>query len=149
MAAKLKSCSDMDRLQHFASRETQCRFAWGDRDCITFPADWVVEICGYDPMADLRGRYDSLATCQRLTGFLIDPLRVVAPRMEGLAEIVSSAVARGDVGVVLMPFGGVLQPHGAIALGGGQWIMRGLAGVIVCQPPKIAAAWRVGMVPRE
>lgn len=139
----------MDLLQHFLSREVHHRFSWGDRDCITMPADWVREICGHDPMADLRGRYNSFASCERLTGFSTDPMWVILPRMVGLDAVDLADIGRGDIGLVLLPFGGVLRPHGAIALGSGQWAMRGLSGVSVCQPSKVAAAWRVGLVPRE
>jgi hypothetical protein len=132
----------MDALQHFASRQMKVRFVWGVNDCITMPADWVDEVAGFDPMLDLRGRYDSAASCQRMTGFLTDPLRLIEPRMSPFAKVALSEVARGDVGVVLSTFAGAMQPHGAVHLGDGLWLARGLSGISAVPVYKILAAWR-------
>lgn len=137
----------MDTLQHFVSRQLRQAFAWGLDDCVTMPADWVAEIAGFDPMFDLRGRYDSLAGCQRLTGFLTDPLRMIAPRMAGADPVPPAQAARGDVGVILLALGGAVQPHGGICLGDGAWVVRGQGGVTVGHPAKVLAAWRIGLVP--
>lgn len=133
----------MDLLQHFASRQVRQVFAWGIDDCVTLPADWVAEISGFDPMLDLRGRYDSLASCQRITGFLTNPLGVIAPRMNRFAVVAAQDVQRGDVAAVMSAMAGGVHAHGAICLGDGQWMARGAAGLTVLQPIKVLAAWHI------
>lgn len=139
----------MDALQHFASRQVRQTFAWGIDDCITLTADWVAEVAGFDPMLDLRGRYDSLASCQRMTGFLTNPLAVIAPRMAPLATVPIGDARRGDVGLVMSPGLGGMQAHGAICLGQRQWMARGVVGLTVLAPEKGLAVWRVGLPRRE
>lgn len=34
-------------------------FQWGEHDCGTFLANWVVLVAGWDPLAAVRGRYHS------------------------------------------------------------------------------------------
>lgn len=135
----------MDALQHFASRQVRQAFAWGIDDCMTLPADWVAEVAGFDPMLDLRGRYDSFASCQRVTGFLTAPLAVIGPRMDRLPVIGVADVSRGDVALVMSAAVGGMHAHGAICLGNGQWMARGPAGLTVLQPAKVLTAWRLGL----
>lgn len=132
-----------DRLQHFESRQMRLDFEWGVTDCMTLPADWIVETCGFDPMANLRGRYDSAARCQRLTGFFTDPVAAMGHRLDALAR--AETPARGDVGIVLQAGHRV----GAIHLGGRTWLARAPAGLTVFEPGKVLVAWSVGIALRE
>lgn len=139
----------MDALHHFASRQVRRAFAWGIDDCVTLSADWVSEVSGFDPMLDLRGRYDSLASCQRVTGFLTNPLVVIGPRMERLPIIQAGDAQRGDVALVVSAIVGGMHAHGAICLGDSKWMARAPAGLTVLHPVKVVAAWRLGQVARE
>lgn len=139
----------MDNLQYFVSGQMAVRFCWGVDDCITLAADWVRHVMGFDPMQDLRGRYDSLISCERVTGFLTDPLRLVADRMGGCAVVDPGDQQRGDVGLVLSPMAGGMHAHGAIYLGKGLWVARALTGITTMTPHKVLRGWRVGMPQRE
>lgn len=139
----------MDELQYFVSGQLAVRFSWGVDDCITLAADWVRRVLEFDPMQDLRGRYDSLSSCERMTGFLTDPLRLVADRMRGCAVVDPGGQQRGDVGLVLSPLAGGMHAHGAIYLGKGLWVARAPKGITTMTPHKVLRVWRVGMRLRE
>lgn len=138
----------MDALQYFASRQMRLRFDWGQHDCVTLPADWVEALTGHDPMADLRGRYHSLASCQRLTRFLTDPVAAIGDRLGHLPQTSAAALQRGDVGIVLTLAGGEQRFHGGICLGAGKWLLRDLAGVAMITPRKVIAGWSTGFAAR-
>lgn len=133
-----------DPLSYFLSLQMRVAFAWGECDCILQPADWVRVVTGTDPAADLRGRYHNAATCQRLTGFLTDPMPVIAPRLAFLPRGEGDP-ARGDVGLVLRLMAGACTPHGAIYLGEGKWAVKDMDGSTFIEPHKVAAFWRVGL----
>ncbi len=42
------------------------QFVWGERDCILFCTDWVLEVTGIDPAARWRGSYHSKAEAQTI-----------------------------------------------------------------------------------
>ncbi len=132
----------MDPLSHFASLQMRRPFAWGVDDCLTLPADWLVMVTGHDPMADLRGRYDTAASCQRLTGFFHDPDSVVSPRMAAFA-VQEAQPQRGDVALVMTMLGGVARFHGGIFLGQSKWLVRSIQkNIDLIQPDKIIRQWQ-------
>lgn len=46
-------------LREYLAECSRRPFQWGTFDCCTFAADWIFTNTGWDPMADLRGRYSS------------------------------------------------------------------------------------------
>ena len=44
-------------IAEYIARSRATPFEWGCCDCCTWPADYVLERRGVDPMADLRGAY--------------------------------------------------------------------------------------------
>lgn len=121
---------------------------WGEADCVTLCADWVQQVRGVDPAADLRWTYGSAGECQRVTGFFSDPIGCIGPRMEAVGLRKTAAPVAGDVGILLMPVsGGSARPYGAICLGR-QWAAKMIEGGVHASPPfKILAAWSVGYDP--
>lgn len=138
-------------------------FVWGETDCITCLADWVMRvgganldadrgIPGIDPAALIRGTYDSRGSCQRETGFLRDPVKTVD---EGLATIRSSAgllsrveiPTRGDIAVIVVTDGdGRRGPCGALWLGE-AWACKGPTGTTTLSPMmvhEVLAIWSIG-----
>lgn len=70
---------------------------WGTLDCATFAAGAVEAVCGEDPMADLRGRYEAKTGAFRLLGELGDgDLRAAVTERLG-PEIHPSRAHQGDV----------------------------------------------------
>lgn len=119
------------------------RFDWGICDCVLAVADWVLARTGVDPAADLRLTYRGAGECQRVTGFFTDPLSVIGPRMDRIAPR-TDAPGPGDVGLVLVAVDGVVQPHGAVCLGGGLWGLKVEAGAMTTKRAKVLAAWSIG-----
>lgn len=125
-------------------------FAWGDSDCCLALADWVIAARGldFDPADHLRGMYDDIVSCNRLTGFLRDPVAVI----EGCAARVPLArtddPAPGDIGLVQVVRGTRLNTVGAIRTPHpGQWAAHAPWGVSAGRPAAVLAAWSVGWAP--
>ena len=119
-------------------------FAWGEADCCLMLADWILRVTGRDPAAHLRGLYETAAECQRLTGFLTDPVAC----FEGCFATIGGLPRRadplpGDVAVYRRaderwPFGGVWT--------GQRWASKGRDGVTLLKPGYVGALaiWGVG-----
>lgn len=120
-------------------------YQWGENDCITLCADWVLRMRGVDPAADLRLTYGTMGECQRVTGFFTDPMPVIAPRMDRAGLSRTDAPVPGDVGLLLLPDGrGAARPYGGLCLGK-QWASKMIEGGVLSNVPfKILAAWSVG-----
>ena len=77
-------------------------FVWGQTDCMMVLADWLVLIGHDDPASGLRGTYDDRLTCERLTRFISDPLRLASECFEGVGLEKTETKSAGDVAVVLI-----------------------------------------------
>jgi len=133
----------MDPVFAFANRLIGVPFRWGESDCVMVVADYVRAVTGRDPAADLRLTYSSAGECQRVTGFFTNPLGCIAPRLEACGLRRVSEAQKGDVGIVLqMVAGRAPQPHGAICLGQGNWLVKSQEAVAALVPLKVVAAWR-------
>ena len=117
---------------------------WGEADCITLPADWVLRWRGVDPAADIRLTYGSAGEAQRAFGFFTRPLEVMAPRMAAAGLAIAPAPVAGDVGFLLLPVDGMMRAHGGLCLGR-QWAVKMVDGSVNSgEPAKVLAAWSVG-----
>jgi hypothetical protein len=56
----------MARVMEAALRHAEALWAWGQSDCCTFACDVFCDVYGIDPMANIRGTYDSAAGAARL-----------------------------------------------------------------------------------
>lgn len=120
-------------------------FVWGECDCLTVLADWVLRMRGIDPMAGLRLTYGTAGECQRVTGFFTDPMGVMGrvaeaaglQRRLGLPQM-------GDIGLLLSITGpGRTTPHGGLFLGT-SWACKAEAGLTTLETPgKVLAVWGV------
>jgi hypothetical protein len=117
------------------------QFTWGENDCMTVLADWIKKNRGVDPMEHVRGKYNSMLSCQRVTGFFSDPVSVMDSFVSkaGL-EINEGAPRRGDVGVLLCPSEGKLQPVGGLYLGY-NWAVKAPQGATTLRPSQVLASW--------
>jgi len=111
-------------------------FAWGTCDCCTFAADWLVLLGKPDPMADVRGTYQSAKTAMRLYREGLLP-RVV----DALGEPMPNPLfaQRGDVVVVEMHNG--REAAGVVV--GEVIAVPGYDGLQYCPLGAAVAAWRV------
>ena len=90
-------------------------FEWGRSDCALALADWYRVLHGRDPAAHLRGQYFDALSCQRLCGWMTDPVRVVEECLATVGGLPRVAEPRtGDVGVIDWPLEGRTCPVGAI-----------------------------------
>ena len=116
-------------------------FVWGETDCMIVLGDWIKRIHNIDPVEDIRGKYDSAMSCQRLTGFFTDPVSVVGKFAEqaSLEPRVGTA-QRGDVGVLYHVSEGRMQPVGGLCLGK-NWAIKAPTGATTLVPFQVLAAW--------
>lgn len=117
-------------------------FGWGVADCCTAPSDLFRLLHGVDPMALLRGRYDSLSGALRLArsfgGF-----EAMAQACADHAGLRGGVGAVGEIGLVdamCLPF---VAPHMtramALRMRDGWWV-RMENGVIVVSD--VTRCWR-------
>jgi len=106
-----------DYLASFRGR----RWQPGVFDCGVFMADWVCQVCGRDPIADVRGSYRTEAQFQQILASEGGFLKSCARRMAAVGMRRTRTPHHGDLMVVMAPFdlvGDVIQrrPTGAIGV---------------------------------
>lgn len=84
------------RLFKLTSNAGRRAFSWGDHDCVTFAADCVMAMTGYDPIHDIRGTWSTEIGAKRamLKAGSRDLGDLAAARLE---EIPISQTKRGDI----------------------------------------------------
>lgn len=70
-------------LSDFVAETRDVPFAWGRNDCALWCASAVAQGTGYDPAADLRGRYSTWWGHRQIVQAAGGLLALIAPRMEG------------------------------------------------------------------
>lgn len=128
-------------LADFLAAASRTPFAWGTFDCCLWLADWLVARGYPDPAVELRGRYRTARTCQRLVarnGGLLATVEACARRAR--LELTAAPIS-GDVGVVEALTRAGAGPVGALCLGR-RWAILGERGLIVAEMRPLAA-WRV------
>ncbi|WP_417723950.1 DUF6950 family protein [Salipiger sp.] len=125
------------------NRWTVLPFLWGETDCCLVLADWVARVTGRDPAARIRGMYETAAECERVTGFLSDPVSAFGSCAAAAGLGRAGELRAGDVGIYSRPgsrwaFGGLWT--------GSLWASKGRDGVTFTKPKRveILAAWGVG-----
>lgn len=120
-------------------------WAWGVMDCMLSISDWCAANGWPDPAEDIRLTYHDRSSCQRVTGFLRDPLTVTERCFETVAGM--SVVAVPQVGDVAVLQFGQYEHVGAVWTDVGQWASKDENGVTFCQPslvPRVLRVWGVG-----
>lgn len=117
-------------------------FIWGETDCMMVLADYLIALGYDDAAAEWRGLYDSAASCQKVSGFIKDPVGVMdkAATLIGLEP--TDEPTRGDVGVVQIVDQTGPKTMGAVCLGK-NWAFKGHNTVVIGKPISILAAWKV------
>lgn len=123
------------------------RWQWGFCDCTLFPADWVVEVTGKDPGAELRGTYfdaDGAAGILRAAG---GAERLVGAKLSVLGFQSVQTPRDGDIGMVhaLTGFdagGSEFKVIPAIKFGP-LWAVMSARGAMVKHLDWTGSAWRI------
>jgi hypothetical protein len=115
-------------------------WVWGQVDCCTFVAGWVIHRGHGDPMAFIRGAYDSEmgALRQIAAGGGLVPLWTRGMIEAGVPEADDARV--GDVGIIARPTQCSTDQAAAI-FAGERWISLGVRG-IQSGPADVLALWR-------
>ncbi|QDC11713.1 hypothetical protein FHY55_19495 [Oceanicola sp. D3] len=118
---------------------------WGQSDCMLVLADWIQQVHGLDPAADVRGTYWDALSCQQVTGFMRDPMSVAVRYAEENAGLSRGNDLRvGDVGLLRLAD----EPRWAVGgmFLGSAWGFKGLSGAATRLPQlvQVEAFWSVG-----
>lgn len=120
-------------------------WVWGEHDCCTFVAGWVMENGRPDPMSWLRRRYDSEFSAMRRIeegGGLAEQWERGMRCFAGLpAADHHATLYAGNVGVIRRPTECGMDEAAAI-WSGERWVTLGLRG-IEAGPGEIARLWRL------
>ena len=104
-------------------------FNWGTHDCVTFASDVALAITGRDPIADLRGRWDSIWSAHRklvemggLTAAVSSRIGMPlnSPRSAGRGDVVLTD--EGFLGVVVSMHAVAPKPMGLLRVEMNRWI---------------------------
>lgn len=117
-------------------------FEWGACDCMTVLGDWLHSLTGFDPLAGVRGTYDGPISCQRVTGFIHDPMKVCDDLFGKLPMTKEPEV--GDIAVIRRK-DDPRWPMGAVFVGSG-WACKGPNGAVGLNKRMVTVlgAWSVG-----
>lgn len=130
----------MTLADHLARAAAQ-PWGWGQDDCSTFPADWILDQSGRDPMAEWRGAYDSESGADALIDEAGGLVQLFARGIDPIWRRVDEP-SEGAVGVVtLRGSDGIEVDVGAIHTGR-RWAVRSPRG-LACfsQPLAVRAMW--------
>ncbi|HEV7323524.1 MAG TPA: hypothetical protein VGN91_00510 [Bosea sp. (in: a-proteobacteria)] len=126
-----------ERLSAFLAAGSALPFAWGERDCCLWVADWIKAESGRDPGAALRGYYGSSGACLRLLRRGGGLSAVVCELMKGAGFEEARSPVVGDAGLIETKIGAM----GAICLGE-NWAVKSAEGVAIL-PAAPVKAWRI------
>lgn len=118
-------------------------FQWGQSDCMLVLCDWIEQVRGVDPAAEVRGTYASRHGCLRETGWPRDPVGVTDRFLSAAGLVRVSEPAAGDVAVVRRADTG--EAVGALWTGS-AWACKGPSGATTLRPALcvVLAVWAVG-----
>jgi hypothetical protein len=130
----------MAHLPAFLAASARTPFAWGGPNCLTWLGDWMLELTGGDPIADLRAACSDRRSALRLVARAGGLQALLAQRaaLAGLAG--TDAPQAGDIGVVRIAGVERRELAGGICTGP-RWAVLGVAGLIV-GPLPVVCAWR-------
>ena len=115
-------------------------YVWGEADCMTSIADWVLAQKGFDPASEMRGTYGDPAVCTVARRYAANPLPMWDRSLTALPR--AQSAAPGDIGLVVWP--GERRLSGALCLGR-EWASRIEGrGVLTGRVARIEAAWGIG-----
>lgn len=124
-----------ERLARFWRERRAMPFAWGLNDCCTLAADWVEQMSGADPIADIRGWDDALSAARTIEA--LGGMRAAVTQRMG--EPVDWMLAqRGDVVLLTLDRETLGVCMGAFA------IAPGADGALLVPMDRAECAWRVG-----
>lgn len=133
----------MMELRDYLNAAPRRPWAWGEWDCATFPAGWVVEGWGApDPFQTMRGSYSDKRSATALIDRAGGLERLWASAAQRIGAVGTSSPVAGDVGVVWMLADAGPEKVGAICAGE-KWAVLGLKGLMVGHADCVRA-WRRG-----
>jgi hypothetical protein len=130
----------MDRIYQHLHRSMAQPFQWGQSDCMMDVANYLELLTGFDCGKRFRGMYSDAASCQRVSGFLKDPIKPFADCMGEFPLKETQTPKRGDVGVVTIIHDRRETACGGIFLGK-NWAMKIYSGLSIGEVLGVLKAW--------
>lgn len=112
---------------------------WGRADCCTGACDAFAALHGVDPMASLRGRYDSAMTAARV---IADAGGFAALAAGLAAEAGLAAVTEDEPGAIGVVRSGPRMGQLGICVAPGAWAIKSRHGYAIAAHAERGAMWR-------
>lgn len=133
-----------DLLTEYLREAARTPWAWGSCDCFLFFMDWIERVTGNDPMAGVRGTYDTERQARRILKATGGPIAFVDARLAVLGIERTRNPMAGDVALVhiaLKPWRDrmIHVPGGAICVRPGLWAFKAKDTMTYAAFPMIAA----------
>lgn len=134
----------MIRLDDYLEAVMAEPWVWGRMDCCFFGGEWVAQATGRDPLARVRGRYDTALGAARLIAAAGGLVQLVDSVMAPCGFRRADAPEHGDIAVIDMPgHGDQAVARASVVIRSGPWwvgrTVDGIAGVQIAPQ----AVWRV------
>lgn len=113
---------------------------WGTVDCCTFGADWLVARGAGDPMAFIRGGYDSQLSAMRRIAEGGGLVALWTRGMSDLGRRPTRALRIGNVAVIAAPTEGEGPDEACAIYGGSRWLSRSQRG-LEAGPAQVLRMW--------
>jgi hypothetical protein len=130
----------MDRLYQHLHLSMARPFEWSQSDCMMDVANYLELLTGFDCGKRFRGLYSDAASCQRVSGFLKNPIKPFADCIAEFPLKETSEPKRGDVGVVTIFHERRQTACGGIFLGD-HWAMKIYTGLSIGAVTGVLKAW--------
>jgi hypothetical protein len=133
-----------DLLAAYLTEAAARGFVWGENDCVLFGSNWVRRLTGLDPVADLRGSWDSETSAARVIAGQGGELEKLAgERLAGLgfSRVRPIAAMRGDIAAATISGNftiGIVADTRACFL-----TMTPKVPFVFLKPKQCLAAWRI------
>jgi hypothetical protein len=136
----------MRSLAAYLERVSSRRWQYGEHDCCTFMADWIVENGLPDPMCDRRGAYSSNGQYRKLIRQEGGLVASCGKRFAAIGLLETEKPKAGDVALVMVPFGVrndrfLWRPTGSICVSSDMRAVIGSGSALVVAPLTTIKAW--------
>jgi hypothetical protein len=130
----------MDSVYRHLHKSLATPFQWSESDCYVDVANYLFERTGYDCATRFRGKYHDALSCQKISGFLTNPIKPLEDCLSEFPLKITTKPERGDIGIVTIMHAGKPSPIGGVFLGK-NWAMKLFNGLSIGEVSGVLKVW--------